>query len=210
MPTISDILILIVYVTCVFYVINQAIKSLDKQFTVIPDQALINQQLQHYNIQDIVGLKFGFKRRYQYDGLKDISIVIQNKSSGYLLYVDWDHSALTDPGGRSRRVIRISTDLSPDLWRVQPFSVVDSGKSLQETITAEDILKRKADGTGYEIAKMLINPAKLDVGEKVAFSLRLAFRTVEYSPTPVERQAFVLCPFTLIKLPWTAFFPWNR
>jgi len=210
MPTILDLLVLIVYVTCVFWIIDQAIKSLDKQFMVITDQALISQQLQQYNFQDIVGLKFGFKRRYQYDGLKDISVSIQNKSDRRLLYVDWDHSALTDPGGRSRRVIRISTDLSPDLWRVQPFSVVDSGKSLQETITAEDILKRKADASGFEISALLINPTKLDVGQKVAFSLRLALRAVEYSPTATEYQAFILCPFTLIKLPWTAFLPWNR
>jgi len=210
MPTILDLLILIVYVTCVFWVIDQAIKSLDKQFTVVTDQALISQQLQQYNFQDIVAFKFGFKRRYQYDGLKDISVVIQNKSDRYLLYVDWDHSALTDPGGRSRRVIRMSTDLTLDLWRMQPFSVVDSGKSLQETITAEDILKRKADSTGFEISKLLVNPAKLDVGDKVAFSLRLALRAVEYTATNTEYQAFILCPFTLIKLPWTAFFPWNR
>ncbi len=210
MPTILDLLILIVYITCVFLVIDQAIKSLDKQFMVVTDQALISQQLQQYNFQDIAALKFGFKRRYQYNGLKDISVVIQNKSDRYLLYVDWDHSTLTDPAGRSRRVIRISTDLSPDLWRVQPFSVVDSGKSLSETITAEDTLKRKADSSGYEIGKVLINPAKLDVGDKVAFSLRIALRAVEYTTTSTEYPAFILCPFTLIKLPWTAFFPWNQ
>lgn len=210
MPTVIDLLILIVYVTCVVYVIDQAIKSLDKQFMVVIDQALITQQLQRYNFQDIVTLKFGFKRRYEYDGLKNIAITIQNKSDRHMVYVDWDRSALTDPSGRSRRVIRISTDLSPDLWRVQPFSAVDSGKSLQETITAEDVLKRKADGSGYEISKVLINPAKLDVGDKVAFSLRLALRAIEYTPTATEYQAFVLCPFTLVKLPWTAFFPWNK
>ena len=213
MLKIPDALILIVYVACVWFVIDQAIKALDKQFAVRIDQSLIDQQLQDYGLQKMMAVKFGFKPRYAYDALKDFSVTVQNKSDRYFIHVNWDQSVVTDVGGMSKRVVRVPSDLSVSLWQIQPTSVVDSGKSIQATVVAEDSLKRTAENGPFEVAKALFNAGKLDELPSLSFSLRLAMQFVEYGSNlsnPASQPFYLLCRFELIKLPWTAFFSWNK
>nr|WP_290227200.1 hypothetical protein [Trichocoleus desertorum] len=206
-----DLLILAIYIICVTYVINEAIKSLDARFTVRFESDDLKQQLQDQNLQDTIGVGFGLASRYtKPDELQKLPIIISNRSSRYSIYVDWDHSSFTDFGGRSRRVIRLMPGLTTDLFQPQVFSVIAPGKTLQEAVTAEDVLKREADAV--KVGGPLVNLGSLKTAaDKKEFSLRLVLRVFD----PVgggggDRFHSLSCKFAARRLPWTDALPWKH
>jgi len=225
LPTPFDILLILIFFAAVAIVLNSALNSLDQQFRVKVGTAEMAQQLSEVGLDAIIGIACKFKGRYAFDALKEIGLEIENKSTNYIVYVDWDHSALTDFGGRSRRVVRKPPDMMPDLWQFQPFSAVDIGKTLEESITAEDVLKLDPESGRYKISQAVADVAGLGTGNKkqkalyksfdmgkvkLEFSLRLAVRAIEPRQNLMINRAYIRCPFTLEKLPWTAQLPWNQ
>ncbi|NJR51019.1 MAG: hypothetical protein HC780_17020 [Leptolyngbyaceae cyanobacterium CSU_1_3] len=170
-------------------------------------------------------VSFKFDTHYEFDKLKQLAISIENKSQDRPIYVDWDYCSLTDLDKRSRRVTRLPPGTTLDLFQNQVFSVIAPGKTLKETIAAEDMLTRKGEDGGMEVTKTVIDLSKPDSKKPDAvkkrykefvegkiqlhFSLYLALRLAGTNASPTGDRTQVLCNFTLTKLNWTAGLPWN-
>lgn len=228
-----DVLIFITYLVCIIAAITRIINSFNDEYIVQLDEAALKQNLAEHNLEDMVGISFGFDKRYEFgkdDKLKKFSVNISNKSKTHSVYVDWDHCAMTDLGGRSRRVTRLMPGTTLDLFQTQAFSAIAPETTLKEAITAEDVLKRKDpkdDKTSIalemEVDKPLLDFIGLSKGkdpekkrytrfvttiQTLEFSLDLALRFVGPSRS-VGEHAIVRCKFILQKLPWQAGLPWN-
>ncbi|MCL6433382.1 MAG: hypothetical protein K6T90_04065 [Leptolyngbyaceae cyanobacterium HOT.MB2.61] len=226
----ADPIILTAYLLCIAYFISRIIQSFNDEFSIQLDEKALKQSLteKSFNddkkLDDVIGISFGFDKRYEFDKLKQLSISISNKSSDHSIYVDWDYSALTDLGGRARRVTRLMPGTTTDLFQNQVFSTVAPNTTLKENITAEDLLQRKKEpekdsplNLEYEVSKPLIDfKADKKKYEKfmkraieLEFFLNLAFRLVGPSCPLGGERFYVLCRFILKKYPWTVGLPWN-
>lgn len=229
-----DLIILVTYITCVALALSRIINSFNDEYTVKLDEAELKQQLEEQKLQDLIGVSFGFDKRYEYgknDKLNKLGITVKNKSSTHSIYVDWDYCTLTDLQGKARRVARLVPGTTLDLFQSQVFSVVTPETTLKENVTAEDVLKRKEPKDGappvaleMEVSKPLLDFAALgkakDDGTKkkfarfqstvnaLSFSLDLAVRLVGPSRSASDR-ALIRCKFIVQKLPWQAGLPWN-
>ncbi|MCU0566558.1 MAG: hypothetical protein MUF49_08170 [Oculatellaceae cyanobacterium Prado106] len=168
-----DLLLLVVYLIVVTYIISQAITSLSDQTKVATVGKHLEEQLEAKKIdgkplKDLVGISFRFEDRYKFDQQpKTLTITVENKSTDYYLYVDWDSSSLTtyDPN-QSRRVIRIAPDQRiSDVGLPQVFSAIPPKLKLQASITSEATLKWNATEQVMAINEPIIN---LDLLKTVA------------------------------------------
>lgn len=160
-----DLIILVVYIICMTYIIAQAISSLDNQTKFVADTSFFETQLEgkqlgDKTLKDLVSIGFKFDPRYKYkDQPKTLNMTIENKSSDYYIYVDWDSSSITtyDPKV-SRRVIRVAPDRRiDDLALPQVFSAIPPQLKLPVSITAEDVFKPSGDGDTLELKTPIIN-----------------------------------------------------
>jgi hypothetical protein len=211
-----DPILLTLYLLSIAYCLQRIINAFNDEFVIKLDNDLMNQQLTAQQAQDILDISFGFDKRYEFDKLKQFGVNVKNKSDNHSIYVDWDCCTVTDLGDRARRVTRLPPGTTLDLYQNQVFSTVAPKTTLKETITAEDILKRKGDNLEYEIASPLLDPGAMRKNTKfmkryadLNFSFKLAVRLVGPSRHPSSEQVHVLCKFSLKKLPWTAGLPWN-
>lgn len=209
-----DLLILIVYAITTFYVLSRAIESLDAKIKVDFNQARLNATLEKYDLAGKINIKVPIKNRYGLtDHPKALSLTIVNKSSEDTLYIDWDRSSITDIGGRSRRVIRLTPYKSPDLSHPQVFSVVPPGQSISETVTAEDVLKPDPDNDGALVpAKPLLQipgGALSGPNDTIRYALWLVCQISEQGSADRGDRLYILpCEFIARKMPWTDSLPW--
>jgi hypothetical protein len=233
-----NLLILAIYIICVAYVISQALKSLDDRLIVQVNESLLKQELESRQVQNLVAIKFNFEKRYKLNDLKQLAIIIENKSDQHSLYVEWDYCSITDLGGRSRRAIRLPPGMMMDLSQPQVFSPVAPKQTLREKLTAEDGLKRKTEPGVLDLEGILVNIAGLEKGSPgdkkryadfihlitpLSFSVRLALRWSEYAllgkgqdvREGIERvssdyRVYINCLIEINKVPWTDALPWNQ
>ena len=187
------------------------VKSIDKQLDIQIDRDYLDIQLDAQGIKEIIALTFKLKEQYEPEKLRELPIIIENKSETASISVDWDRSSLTDFDERSRRVIRLIPGMTPDLLPAQVVSVIAPEQALKESITAEDVLQRNALGT-LEIASPLFNPDKLHKAAETSdrFSLRLMLQVHNpNSANPVRRPYALSCEFIVNKLPWTQALGWK-
>ncbi|MBE9176991.1 hypothetical protein IQ268_00175 [Oculatella sp. LEGE 06141] len=231
-----DLIIFAVYGVCITWVLYNSIESLAEQTTISFDKATLDRALadiplKDTNLSDVVDIKFKFNDRYQFsEQPKTLALTLDNKSKNISIRIDWDQSTLTDYANQSRRVIRLPSNRQVDLSQRQIFSIVAPGGSLRETITAEDLLKQKEDGTLEETAPIVdIEKLQKDAESKKAsqklkntvarfmdgkkplqFSLRLALRFFDWKGEDItEHLEFVTCYFSIKKLPWSDHLPFN-
>lgn len=220
-----DLLFLVIYVIGVLYVFNQMIESIDDQIKITYDQASVADQLEKQNIRDKVGIAFKLNGRYDFNHPKELAINIENKTQSETVLINWDESSLVGYDGRSRRVIRLTPNIIRDLGQTQVDSAIAPGKTLQERITAEDVLTRN-DGGIYNPDKTLIDISKLkkvpklfasfdDRNLALKFSVRLDISISDRmgGVTRTDKHYSVDCPFSVTKLPWTYAIPqinWNK
>ncbi|MGI0485370.1 hypothetical protein ACN4EK_08035 [Pantanalinema rosaneae CENA516] len=220
------------YLLCIAFFLFWIIRAFNDEYTIRLDEALLKQQLENLSLQNILGVSFKFEKRYEFDKLKQLAISISNKSKSHSIYVDWDYCALTDFEGRSRRVTRLVPGSTLDLFQEQAFSSIAPNTTLKETITAEDVLKRRDPdpkipvALELEVVKVLVDikglnhPKGPDANKKkyarfmqqkqeLEFFLELALRLVGPVRTLGGDRVHILCRFVLTKLPWTAGLPWN-
>lgn len=227
-----DILILITYFICIATAIARIINSFNDEYAVRLDDGALKENLQEHNLQNVVGISFSFDKRYEFgkdDKLRKFGISVSNKSKTHSIYIDWDYCTLTDLDGRARRVTRLMPGTTLDLFQQQVFSAIAPETTLKETITAEDVLKRKDPpkdtplALEVDVSKPLFDFEGLLKGkdpqkkkytrfvatiDTLSFSLDLAMRFI--GPTQlVEGHAIVRCKFIIQKLPWQAGLPWN-
>lgn len=227
-----QLIIFTIYLLCIGYFLYRIVKAFNDEYTIRLDENRLKQQLENLSLQGILGVSFKFEKRYEFDKLKQLAIIISNHSDSHSIYVDWDYCALTDFEGRSRRVTRLMPGSTLDLFQEQVFSPIAPNTTLKETITAEDVLKRKDTDTKLpvalelEVAKVLVDipalnhPKGPDANKRryarfmqqkqdLEFFLELALRLVGPVRTLGGDRVHILCRFALTKLPWTAGLPWN-
>jgi len=228
-----DLLILIAYLVCILAAITRIINSFNDEYAVRLDEAALKQNLADQNLQDLIGVSFSFDKRYEFgknDKLKKFGVSITNKSKTHSIYVDWDYCTMTDLGSKARRVNRLMPGTTLDLFQPQVFSAIAPETTLKETITAEDVLKRKdpKDDKASVALEMDVSKPLLDFGglpkgkdpekkkytrfvatlQTLEFYLVLAVRVVGPARSSTD-HALIRCRFILQKLPWQAGLPWN-
>lgn len=222
-----DLLILITYLVCIITAITRIINSFNDEYAVKLDESELKQNLADQNLQDLIGVSFGFDKRYEFgknDKLKKFGVNITNKSKTHSIYVDWDYCTMTDLGSKARRVTRLMPGTTLDLFQPQVFSAIAPETTLKETITAEDVLKRKEAkddkvpvALEMDVGKPLLDFKGVDKKkytrfvatlQTLEFSLVLAVRIVGPARSSTD-HSLIRCRFTLQKLPWQAGLPWN-
>ncbi|NET00073.1 MAG: hypothetical protein F6K62_00920 [Sphaerospermopsis sp. SIO1G2] len=228
----QNLIVFMVYFLGVYYTFNRMIESIDDMVKLDFVKDAVTEQLKEQNLDDKIDISFQtgtyFLEKLS-DNLKELSIGIENKSEGLAVYIDWDNSSwVVEHSKKSRRVIRKYPDLSRDLAMPQVPTIVAPKKSISETVTAEDILKRDENGV-YQPGDPLIDilglqkqkPFKklykdfMERKKNVDFSFQLVLRISELrvglAPgINVPPISIINCPFTLEKLPWTYALPWNK
>ncbi|BAZ80170.1 hypothetical protein PN497_17675 [Sphaerospermopsis kisseleviana CS-549] len=229
----QNLLVLMVYILGIYYTFNRMIESIDDMVVLNFQKSAVEEQLKEQNLDDKIGISFGsgtYSLEKLKDNLKELSISIDNKSEALAVYVDWDNSSwVIEHSKKSRRVIRKSPDLSRDLAIPQVPTIIAPKKTISESVTAEDILKRDKETGTYQPGEPLIDivamkdqkPFKglykdfMDGKKKVEFSFQLVLRISELrvglAPgVNVPPISIINCPFTIEKLPWTYALPWNK
>ncbi|MEL6223159.1 MAG: hypothetical protein AAFR31_11020 [Cyanobacteria bacterium J06627_8] len=217
-----DLFILVVYTITVIIVVTRAIDSLDKKTTISFDDAPFKEKLEQYGLADKLAVKFAFDKRYALmDHPSKLSLTLENKLED-AVYVDWDRSSIAEPGGRSRRAIRLTPYGSPDLSKAQVYTVIPPGSSVKETITAEGCLT--SDSENPEILKptqSLMSMAAVQKNKKLfgaflaekaalVYTVWLVVQTGEIESTQRGDRLYVLpCNIVTKKVPWTDSLPWK-
>ncbi len=219
-------LVLMVYLICVAYVFYEMVKSIDDQIRFEADASTVKQKLEDLNLQDKIEVSFRMKDRYEIDDLKEMSLIVKNKSNVNTVYIHWDNCSFIGFDGRSRRVIWLTPTQVRDLAVPQIESVIAPGQTLKEQITTADVMERDAEKGTYKATKPLVDISGLQKGLKAQrkmyngfmkmnltfnFSLRLVVKLFVISGEE-DRQPFYVVefPFTVRKLPWTYALPWNQ
>ncbi|WP_017316384.1 hypothetical protein [Mastigocladopsis repens] len=229
----NNLVILTLYIIGITYTFNQMVESIDEQVKIEFNKSSVDQQLKDQNLQDTIGISFGgLANTFVIDKPQSLSINIQNKSQDLAIYVDWDNCAFEEFDGTSKRVIRMSPDITRDLAVFQTPSLIVPGKTLSESVSSEGVFQLdKLSGTYTatknpvaNILKWKSSPVK---AQKIEFNKFMSRkRTFEFSLDLVFRLAqtnvgvtqgshlpplcIVKCPFTVRKLPWTYALPWNK
>ena len=226
-----DLVVFTLYIIGITYTFNRMVDSIaDRMKVEFDPKKTIAEQLKKQNLEEKLDISFSLKGMYPIDEPDSLSISIKNKSEDLAVYVDWDNSSIVGIDQRSRRVIRKSPDLIRDLAVPQIPSLIVPGKTLKESVTAEDVFKRDKETGIYSPGNPIANIPGLQKGGKPQkkmysnfmsgkldseFSLDLVFRTANAAygiaqVTNVPPVCIINCPFIIKKLPWTYALPWNK
>lgn len=229
----NNLLILTLYIIGITYTFNQMVESIDEQVKLEFKKASVDEQLKEQNLQNMIGISFGgLAGTFSIEKPQSLSINIENKSSDLAIYVDWDNCAFEEFDGTSKRVIRMSPDITRDLAVLQTPSLIVPGKTLRESVSSEsvfqlDTITRTYTATKNSVANVLkwktspVRAQKKQFNEFISrkrifeFSLDLVFRLAETNVGVAQGKnvpplCIVKCPFTVRKLPWTYALPWNK
>jgi hypothetical protein len=211
-----DFIIFVVYLLVVSIVLYQAYNSLEDRVRIRFDGQTFQKQLQEKQLEGILSVGFGFREgdRYLFDEMpKDMSISIVNKLDSFPIKVDWDRCSLSDVTGRSRRVVRLTTGRPVDLSEPQLPSFVAPLGTLQERVTAEELVTQGEDGRLIPKAPIInINKAataSFMAGKSaIRFALWLTVGIPEvHQNETIERLHSLPCYFLIEKTPWQEYLP---
>lgn len=233
--TSPNLLILTLYMIGVSYILNLMVESIDEQIKFTFDKEAVDKQLKEQELDDKISIAFKLKPTNDIKGdkdVKDLLLILGNKSENVAVYVDWDNCSLAEGHKNvSRRIIRKSPDVSRDLGVPQSPGLIAPSQTLVQGITAEDVFQRDQEKGTYQAAKALVDIAGLKASpnkkfrklykkfmsrrEKIEFSLQLVLRFSEVRVGLVPGQnippmSIITCPFSIRKLPWTYALPWNK
>ena len=230
--TSPNLIVLTLYIIGVSYILNLMVESIEDQIKFQLNSEEIAKQLKEQELDDKIAINFKLKPFYDIDGLKDLLLILNNKSDNIAVYVDWDNCSFAENHKNvSRRIIRKSPDVSRDLGVPQSPGLIAPSQTLVQGITAEDVFKRDQETGTYEAAKALVDIAGLKSSpnkaqrklykkfmsrrDKIYCSLQLVLRFSEVRVGLVPGQnippmCIINCPFVVRKLPWTYALPWNK
>ncbi|NJL81607.1 MAG: hypothetical protein HC836_02400 [Richelia sp. RM2_1_2] len=231
----NNLLVLTLYIIGVSYIFNLMVESIDEQIKFAFDKASVDKQLKEQELDDKISITFKLKASNDIKGkddVKDLLLILGNKSDNVAVYVDWDNCSLAENHKNvSRRVIRKSPDLSRDLAVPQSPSLIAPTQTLVQGITAEDVFERDQETGIYQTTKTLVDIVGLKASpnkahrklykkfisrrEEIKFSLQLVLRFSEVRVGLVPGQnippmSIITCPFIIRKLPWSYALPWNK
>lgn len=230
----NNLLIMTFYIIGLSYTFNRMIDSIDDKIKFVLNKGTVDEKLKDYDIASAVGVNFKFQPSYGLEDLKDLILIIENKSEDKGVYIDWDNCSIVSSHSKSpRRVIRKSPDVTRDLGIPQSPSLVTPKTSLFQAITAEDGFAFDKEKNTYNNAKPLIDitgpglkksPVKamrllykdfMSRRKNLEFTLHLVLRIsdLRVGLVPGENRPpmyLIDCPVTISKLPWTYAMPWNK
>ena len=229
----NNLLILTLYIIGITYTINQMIESIAEQIKIDFNKGLVDEQLKDQSLQQKIGISFGgLANTFDITKPQSLSINIENKSQDVAIYVDWDNCAFEEFDGTSKRVIRMSPDITRDLGVFQSPSLIVPKKTLKESVSSESVFQfDKLTGTYTATKNSIANVLKwrtspirtqriefnrfMSRKRNFDFSLDLVFRLAETNVGVAHGVnspplCIVKCPFTVRKLPWTYALPWNK
>ena len=160
-----DLVVFTLYIIGITYTFNRMVDSIaDRMKVEFDPKKTIAEQLKKQNLEEKLDIFFSLKGMYPIDEPDSLSISIKNKSEDLAVYVDWDNSSIVGIEQRSRRVIRKSPDLIRDLAVPQLPSLIVPGKTLKESVTAEDVFKRDKETGIYSPGNPIANSPGLQKG----------------------------------------------
>lgn len=150
----NNLLILTLYIIGITYTINQMVESIAEQVKIEFNKASVEEQLQAQNLKDKIGISFGgLAGTFDIEKPQSLSINIENKSEDLAIYVDWDNCAFEEFDGTSKRVIRMSPDITRDLGVFQSPSLIVPKKTLKESVSSESVFQLDQISKTYTATK---------------------------------------------------------
>lgn len=179
-----DLLVFTIYMIVTTYILYQAYKSLENKVVIVPDMDYINQQLEEYEIKDLIAISFKFAGSYAFPDLTKIPIVIQNKSKDDSIHVDWDECTITNFDNVSARVIRIAPNIT-DVPQKQAIEKIAPNRKITENLNDD----KSGTGPLFKARSLKKAAAKGD-----PFLLRLYFTRVNLAgqKTPYAIQCRII------------------
>lgn len=142
-----SVLVLIVYLTIAFYVVYRARQTLIeekqlKQAAIVVGKAvvkplsddldkMINSQLEPLGLKGAIGVSLGREQVVDVDKLIQWPVKIENRTTTYALFVEWDKSSLTNLQGQARTLACVT----PNQGQSQLPSLTPPSDKLQENFT---------------------------------------------------------------------------
>jgi hypothetical protein len=203
-----DLIILMVYLTCVVMVFGQAVRSLQNQVRILVNYEALAEVLEQYGLTDTVRISFTLRPTYGFEPLHVLPIEIRNLSDTLPLYIDWDYCAITDIKGQARRAIRLPAGLPIDLSQAQVPSIIHPGQALNEVITSESTFQRipQESGNALQNVQPLVNLAiaqNMEMDEHRTFSVQLLIRQPDSPRFPDPNSSYLVnCLLTIRRVDW--------
>lgn len=234
--TSTDLIIVTVYLICIYYVILQAWNSLEEQ-TVIKH---VGNVFDYETLKDFLDVKFKFDDFYAFSKQPaKLATTIQNKSPSATITVDWEKGALRDFQGNDRRLLHLVPGLlEADKAKAQTPSTISPRRSIAVDLTAEGLVTADAETKVLSATKPIVDVEKLAqdkdakpkdkkdaeriqklkttysnfmaMREPLTFSLRLPLQITNIvEGSRKDMWGFVDCNFTVSRKPRIDQVPWN-
>ena len=222
-----DIVLLIIYLTCIVYVLLQMVSALFiEQVAITFDKQDLQSQLELQLLQEVITIEFRMKPRYDRTALpSSVDIIIKNISQHQWVYLDWDYSCLISVDGESKRLVRVPPGSTFDLLSSQMFTVLSPGTRFKEKLSSEAALTRDPETGALKLDGALINLARLNkdklrrkrfmrlsrlLKEPAKFYIRLVLRIEDKSQGKSKTDFYTINNLFLVKkVHWVQQLPWN-
>lgn len=235
----TDLIILTVYLICVFYVIRQAWDNLEEQ-TMIKN---VKTKFDPESLKDIIKIDFKFKddARIKFtDQPKLLETSIANQSRTAVITIDWDRGSLTNFDGGDRRLIKVTDTLQKSEMSKQPIDTILPKGKRDFKLSAEGLLEEDSDTKIMKPKKPIVDIEKLaqdksakpkpgdkkdaeriqklkntygnfiEMQDPLKFSLRLPLQVTNFvDGGKKDTWGFVDCDFTISRTPRIEYVPWN-
>lgn len=223
----TDLIILAVYLICIFYVIRQAWNSLDERTKITN----VGNQFDYDPLKDFIKIEFKFREdaRFKFSEQPQIlETTVSNSSRTATITIDWDRGSLTNFDGSDRRLIRLTDNLQKaDIAKQTIDTILPKGRR-EFKLAPEASLKENPDTEIMEPTAPIIDVQKLakdkdakpklkdtyrnfmEMREPLKFSLRLPLQITNVTEGgKKEIWGFVDCDFTVARMPRIEHVPWN-
>lgn len=140
----TDLIILAVYLICVYYVVRQAWDSLEDRTVIKHDGNVFDYE----PLKDFVKIEFGFKddQRFKFsEQPTQLATTITNLSRTATITIDWNRGSLTNFDGGDRPLAKITDTLQKsDLEKQSPETILPKGKR-EFKLTAAGLLEEETN-----------------------------------------------------------------
>ncbi|NEQ64118.1 MAG: hypothetical protein F6K21_01090 [Symploca sp. SIO2D2] len=133
-----NLLVLTVYSIIVALAFSKAVESLEEQIVIEGDSEHLNEQLEKYELKELLEIKFKLEDCYEIKEFKHLPFSIKNKSADSSIDIDWDRSSIRDFGGGGRRAIRVLND-DQEVPQKQVVTILVAGESTNVKVSDEKL-----------------------------------------------------------------------
>ncbi|NEP55699.1 MAG: hypothetical protein F6K31_01480 [Symploca sp. SIO2G7] len=135
-----NLLVLTVYSIIVALAFSKAVESLETQIVIEGNSDFLNEQLEKFELKELLEIKFKLEPSYQISEFKNLPFNIKNKSADSSIDIDWDRSSIRDFEGGGRRAIRVLDD-AQEVPQKQVVTILVPGESRNVKVSDEKLNK---------------------------------------------------------------------